>query len=101
MRKSFVYYVIVLGLVLAFAGLDVARAQSIPPQQDAGAVLQHHQREMWLRRNAPWMFGPITEQDVSPPDEPVIEWHDTDIQAEILPSGGEQLQPVQPGLTTP
>lgn len=102
MMKLLICYGILLGLTVTFWGPGIALAQSpIPPQQSPGAVLNYNQREMWWRQNAPWMFGPVTEEDVSPPDEPVIEFHDMEVQAEILPSGGVPLKPAESEPASP
>ncbi len=71
--------------LLVGQSLLVSWAQGgIPPSTNPGLILQQQQRDMWYRQHAPWLYGPITEEDLSSPEEPVIEFHDMNVDAQIV-----------------
>lgn len=55
---------------------------------NAGMINQHFNQQMFWERNAPYMFEPVNPNKLSPndSDEPVIEYHDMDVQGTIVPS---------------
>lgn len=75
---------LVAGLVVPTAG-----AQSIPPQSQPGAILNHQMRMMQLQQMEPWRNGYYDAKSLDPSNnEPVIYWVDTDVDAHIEPGTG-------------
>ena len=90
----------VAGLLLLSLVAPPADAQ-VPLQADPGRVLQSQQRQMWLEQTVPWAFNPIIEDERQREEdnEPLIEFHNMEIQGVIMPSRSSSPSPsptVQP-----
>ena len=76
-----------LGVGLFVSCLMLTSAMAVwaqSAQTDAGAMMRYQQQEMWYRQNTPWLFRPVRDEDTEPPEEPVIEFHNMDVEAQIV-----------------
>jgi len=77
--------IVLIGFSLVFLGLGVSlkTMAQIPPQDTSGAILQNMTQMNQLNQSAPYLYRPITQEDVSGPsaDQPTI-----NIEPGVLPS---------------
>ncbi len=62
-----------VALLLGVTGLGSssnAQTNSFPANANPGAVLRHSQQQQFLQQNTPYLFRPLSEQDVTGPISP-------------------------------
>lgn len=62
--------------VVLVSGMTIAPPAFAQGGALAGQVLQQEMRRMELQRHAPYLFRPVTAEDLGMPAGPVIEWED-------------------------
>lgn len=55
----------------------------VPAQANPGQIINQMNRDRWFQDKYD-MWGPVYEEDYIPQDDAVIEFHDMDVNAEIL-----------------
>jgi hypothetical protein len=84
-RNHWIYPVLVLGLLLQGS---LVLAQTLPPQAEPGAIIQHDIETFKLKQRNPWLSAPIRKEQLEPPQEPVINYLELspqlDLEGEIM-----------------
>ena len=70
-----------------------AQSLEIPPQLAPGVIMQHYYQDLKYRLNQPWLYQPVTEQDVAPVEiQSLIEIRQPNVSAKIVQP--EEMTPV-------
>jgi len=73
---------LLLLVFLGFGGLVLAEDQ-VPAQANPAQVINQAMRNSWFQSKVN-LWGPITEEDYMPKNDAVIEFHNMDVDAQIL-----------------
>ncbi|MBK8189452.1 MAG: hypothetical protein IPK79_03290 [Vampirovibrionales bacterium] len=83
-------------IAAAVSPLAPALAQTAPAYTDAGRVLQSEQQNWLWRQRAPWAQDPFWSHKNPPSQEPLIEFHNMDVEGHVVtpqPAGARGTSP--------